>query len=174
MWRAFFFAVGTMLIILGIECLVVERFEVANSTRIPPFLAAMFNGQQSPTLGYPQANPQGFPPGYAQTGFVVPQSGSAFGPSRYDDQFQTSQSYYGGTPSALAGQLPSAQFSLAGFGSAPAQPGVAPLPQPSSVAAPRITRIIQPDDWIPWSLLAAGTLVVLYTNSTSRRGFTGE
>ena len=31
------------------------------------------------------------------------------------------------------------------------------------------TGVFRPQDWLPWSLLAAGALVVLYTNSLDLR-----
>ena len=42
MWRAFFFAVGTMLIILGLECLVSEHFVVSQG-RISKVLAKILD-----------------------------------------------------------------------------------------------------------------------------------
>jgi hypothetical protein len=34
----------------------------------------------------------------------------------------------------------------------------------------RTTHVIQPPEWVPWSLLSAGTVVVLYSFSIRRTG----
>jgi len=39
MWRAFFLAVGSTLILLGVQTLVVDHIVVANGTRVPGFVA---------------------------------------------------------------------------------------------------------------------------------------
>lgn len=129
MWRAFFFSIGIMLIILGLECLVAESF-VVHGARIPGVVAKVLDGtSKSPSAGQ-----------FAGSG------NSAFGPSRFNNQYQ---------PSGYS------QFSLAGYGS---QPNGA-APNTASIGAS--PRVVTPKEWMPWSLLAAGTLVVLYTNSTA-------
>jgi hypothetical protein len=40
-----------------------------------------------------------------------------------------------------------------------------PAPQPMQVS----DRVIRPPEWIPWSLVAAGTVVVLYSLTLPRR-----
>lgn len=169
MWRAFFFAVGTMLIILGVECLVVERF-VVQRARIPAAVAKVLDGTSKkvePGGNIAQAlSPSNQNPGSAS---------SSFGPSRFSDNFSNPGGYYGGVPSSRQSSNPNSGFSLAGFGQQ--STGIAPLTEArrnasQSPSSTRI-RIIQPKDWMPWSLLAAGTLVVLYTNTTSGRGFAG-
>jgi hypothetical protein len=69
---------------------------------------------------------------------------------------------------------------LAGFGDNNVVPTV-PIQQIQTsqdllrpLERPRRTQMLTPKDWMPWSLLAAGSLVVLYTNSTSRRSYSGE
>lgn len=90
MWRAFFFAVGAMLVIVGLECLMIESATIVT------------------------------------------------------DQPQTVQVSNGW------------------------------FQQPQAVQVG--TRTIRPPDWIPWSLIASGTVVVLYALSLPRRwsGKTGE
>lgn len=80
--------------------------------------------------------------------------GSRFQASPYSPQQDTNRSGNSG-------------FSLTGFGGSNAKSAAAgPL-------NPKGLRVIKTKDWMPWSLLAAGTLVVLYTNST-RRSFSGD
>jgi hypothetical protein len=172
MWRAFFFAVGTMLIILGLECLVTERF-VVQGARIPGFVAKVLDGASK----QPGSGPHGSNQSPAQTA-------SSFGPSRLNDNFagpyQPAGNYYGGVPSSSQGSNANPQFSLAGFGkqqstTAPATPpwqGVGR--QPNSGSTRVQSRVIQPKDWMPWSLLAAGSLVVLYTNTTAQRSLSND
>jgi hypothetical protein len=170
MWRAFFFAVGIMLIILGLECLVTEQFVVSDGTRFRAIVSGALDGEQKaprPQPAISSAQPQ------IATGFESRQGRSQFGPSRFDRspfdaQNQSGSSYYGGVPRSNSRNANS-QFSLAGFGT-PTQPAIAPLPRPRAVpASSGSTRVMRPKEWMPWSLLAAGTLIVLYTNSTSGR-----
>ncbi len=83
MWRAFFFAVGTMLVIVGVECLMIDSATIVTDR---------------------------------------PQS------------YQVSSSWFQPAQSIQVG-----------------------------------TRIIQPPDWIPWSLIASGTVVILYALTLPRR-----
>jgi hypothetical protein len=89
-WRAFFFAVGTMLTIVGLECLIIESATIVTDR---PQTVQVSNGWFQP-------------------------------------------------------------------------------PQTVQVG----TRTIRPPDWIPWSLIASGTVVVLYALSLPRRwsGKAGE
>jgi hypothetical protein len=82
-WRAFFLAIGTMLIIVGIECMLIE------------------------------------------SAVLVPDS---------TETTQVANAWY----------LP---------------------PQPMQVS----NRVIRPPEWIPWSLVAAGTIVVLYSLTIPKR-----
>ncbi len=174
MWRAFFFAVGTMLIILGLECLVTDSF-VVRGARIPGLVAKIFDGSsKQPITGTFGTNPS-----VAQgSGYQNPSGAgvSSFGPSRFSDNFagsnQPAGNYYGGAPSGSQGYNGNSQFSLAGFGRQ--QSDVAPMAQllagsgtsSNSTAGRQQNKILHPKDWMPWSLLAAGSLIVLYTNTT--------
>lgn len=170
MWRAFFFAVGTMLIILGVECLIVDSF-VVQKARIPAIVGKVLDGA-SKTIESEGKSLQSI------GGSNSASNGSPFGTSRFSDSFsnpsQNSANYYGGVPANNPAGSNSG-FSLAGFGQQ--QNGIAPLTGTQRNGSEKIssmpTRIIQPKDWMPWSLLAAGTIVVLYTNTTSGRAFSG-
>ena len=173
MWRSFFFAIGVMLIILGFECLIADRFEISNSARIPNALARIFNSDNSPSSESNSLansiNPQN---SLGNSNF----GGSQFGPSRFSSQFDNNQSltkpnYYGGASSASLRQPAKRPFSLAGFGGS--QNPNQTLPQTLLVPG-KNSRVVYTKDWMPWSLLAAGTLVVLYTNATTGRSFSGD
>jgi len=114
--------------------------------------------------------------------------GSRFGPSRFtDSQFSNTDlpsniGYYGGVPFSnrqSRNQQQGSQFSLAGYGGqgfngSSASGQVVGAGRFSPVTLGRGgSRIFKPSEWMPWGLLAIGTLVVLYTNSTGR-GFSRE
>ncbi len=84
MWRAFFFAVGTMLVIVGIECLLIDSATLASDRLAPE-------------------------------------------PVNYS-WFQQ--------------------------------------PEPMQLSSDRVVR---PPDWIPWSLIASGAVVILYAMTLPRR-----
>jgi hypothetical protein len=91
-WRAFFFAVGIYAIILGCECLVLDKVELS------PAIA----GKGSATAAYRQSN---------------------------GNPFQNSVYQY----------------------------------QPATEAAK--AKSFRPREWMPWSLIASGILIVVYTRS---------
>jgi hypothetical protein len=173
MWRALFLAIGIMLIIVGVECTVVGRFTISQEANLPPAIEKMLAGEgwAGSTFASPAPNnsgaaglaaphyasnvapPQPIPPNQGYGG--MPTVSSQHGPSRFsgnqlgNDQFSNSQ------------------FSLAGFGtrSAPA-PVAVPVQNRSGML-----RLVQTKDWMPWSLIAAGTIIVLYTKSVGRSDF---
>ncbi|MDA7924278.1 hypothetical protein N9061_01425 [bacterium] len=166
MWRAFFFAVGIMLIITGLECLVTQQF-VIHGARVPNFVAAMlFDGPKDTNV-----TPSNDALRMAQGGYQAPRStarNSGFGSSSFDDPYQTESNYRRQNGNQRS------DFSLAGFGqrrteNAPmAAPKVKQQNQ-TTLIGPDKTGVFRPQDWLPWCLLAAGTLVVLYTNSLDPR-----
>lgn len=135
MWRAFFYACGIMLIILGMECILVGRFMISKESAINR-VARKFLGSE---VGSAAQSPVGLANGYGS-------ASSSFGPSRFgDNPFSTA--------SNQRSQFNS-PFNLAG------QRSGAPM-----VANSKIGRIVHTEDWMPWSLIAAGTIVTLYTHS---------
>jgi hypothetical protein len=174
MWRSFFFAIGVMLIILGFECLIADRFEISNSARIPNAVARIFDSGNSPQSEFNQfANSTNAQNGFGNSNF----GGSQFGPSRFGSQFDNNQSltnanYYGGASSASLRQPARRPFSLAGFGGRSQSSNQT---SGQSLLVPgKNTRVVYTKDWMPWSLLAAGTLVVLYTNATTGRNYSSD
>ena len=165
MWRAFFFAIGTVLILLGLECLVTEQFVIADAAFVSQVLEGDQKAQGAESSVAMQTG--------ASSGIGSRLGGSRFGPSRFDRspfdvRNQANSNYYGGVPGSNVPN-PNSRFSLAGFGTQ-RQPSMASMPQPrAATRSNRSTRNIRPKEWMPWSFLAAGTLVVLYTNSLSGR-----
>jgi hypothetical protein len=93
MWKPFFWALGIFLVVLGAETLVVEKFVLSDSRRLPRLVSPTPYGNNNPST------PNFLPAGYQQT----------------------------------------------------------------KIAA--YNREIQTKDWMPWSLLAAGAITIMYTSS---------
>ena len=173
MWRAFFFAVGITFILLGLQCLVADSFVVSSQARLPGFVKKILN-EKSETTPANASSPIAL--GGASSGMpqmTGPNSGSRFGPSRFESQYN-SGNYYGGQAnqsrtSSQFNSQPDSQFSLAGYGSQANNSFQRMSAPPTAISAGKPSQILKTKDWMPWSLLAVGTLVVLYTNSSSRR-----
>ena len=168
MWCAFFFAVGIVLIILGLETLVVGRVAIASEGKVPALLAKILSEENRPVaapgLFTRQASANVAPPQQFTNYYGGAPSTAGYGQSRFSDQFGNDQ-FFGANPGLNGTARQNSQFSLAGFGQA----------NPSnSVATSQLTngsRIFRTQDWMPWSLVAAGAIIVLYTNSLTRRDF---
>ena len=146
MWRAFFFAVGATLIILGTQGLVVDHFEIANGTRVPRFLAKYLNAGGTKVVGQQNRGLVGVLNTQQRQAEQIAlnvqrdaqrastpsntrlprQNGSLFGPSRLaDSQFSNTNlppniSYYGGAPySNRQSPSPRTQFSSGANGPNP-------------------------------------------------------
>jgi hypothetical protein len=153
MWRALFLALGIVLVLAGIECLVVGRFMVQEA-RLPSAVKKALdkNGPVNPVSATVQsARPSSVAQGYGG----VPRTQSGYEPLRFsNDQF---------FPQAVAtGTESRAPFSLTGFGargnSGPTNQTVRPV------------KIVDTRDWMPWSLVAAGVIIMLYTNRLAPGG----
>ena len=164
MWRALFYAGGIVLIAVGIECIVVGRFTISQEARLPGFVDRILHENGTGTANWgnvPTAGGVAAPQPIQGYG-GVPSLSSRFGPSRFgSSQFGNDQFFGGANP--VVQPTGSAPFSLAGFGSSPST-GLAQ----QNWAKP--LKVVQTQDWMPWSLIAAGTVIVLYTNSLGRRG----
>jgi hypothetical protein len=180
MWRSFFLAVGIGLMVLGVEALVFERVLVNETAKLPKFLDGAFEKDLSNSFASPpnlagQANSQGqsYPALQNATASDVQRmpyaSGSRFGPSRFSGPRSGG---YGG---------PRVDLSRSGINSNTTQTGNAfPVSFPNEVNSagnnrridglgqPRGPRVIVSKEWMPWSLLAAGAIIFLYTSSHGR------
>lgn len=163
MWRAFFFAVGIILVVLGVECLVVDRFFVHQEGKVAGFVNKALNVIEPVKGNLPANTPNqagigpsgGFLPnqnGSSQNTFRT--GGSPFGPSRFQSPY--SQVQYTPNPGG-AGVYGGQSFQQTGF-------------RTQSTSAPQLKKAPRPvstKDWMPWCFLATGTIIILYTKSTS-------
>lgn len=162
MWRAFFYAVGYMTIFIGLQSLAFEHVQLAPGKDALQVVRGMLNedGDQ------PGLRPAGTV-NFAPTERVpAKSSGSAYGPSRF-----ASNGVGGGSFSATPYRNPNVGLGVVSGQSAEV-PRVDPIsyqtelkPSPPIKTSQRSGRVIQSKDWMPWSLLATGVIVVLYTRS---------
>ena len=196
MWRSFFLASGVFSILMGFQTLAVDQFNVVNFRRIPKMVASKALGyinspgnSQTVGSGLPQVSTNGYslPSGSYQPRQPLinqqpysPYGASAYGPSRYQgtqsgsfNRFGSNQSSQYQQPQNPFQQRPSTsgQTGLAGYsqpiGLAPGAYAGAP-PRQTGANNLAYPRIFKTQDWMPWSLMAVGTIIVLYTSR--RRG----
>jgi len=194
MWRSLFYSAGIGLFALGLQTLVVEHVTVPKNTKFQKLVRKVFSDDNKPQFAVNQTGqPQltGLPgnqfgqnfTGQAQAPFqrsVANQSfgtntGSRFGPSRFAGPAYGTG--YGGqrvnsASTGGASQFNAPQFGgsqqfqnrtnaqLTGFSTGPAGPVTNNLPQMQKFVI---------KEWMPWSLLASGALIFLYTHSHQRR-----
>lgn len=163
MWRAFFYATGFVLLLLGIESLVFERVQLASGGGMSDFATRMFeraslvSGSGS-SQGVTKASSE------AAANSAGRSARSAFGPSRFADGFGGNNTF-SATPfrsnssGGVSGQVP--RVDLASYAS--------PVPSRATASRRRASgKYVYARDWMPWSLLAVGSIVLLYTRSMTR------
>ncbi len=136
-----------MLIILGIECVAVARFAFSPESSLPQFIKqpwfTSYSPEQPAPSDYALNAPNG---GFGQSGGYG--HASQYGPSRFNNN----------------------PFQVAS-GSIPTQ-GASPFNLPSANNGQRTPQLsssyFKTEEWMPWSLIAAGTIVTLYTHSLYR------
>ena len=179
MWRSFFLAVGIGLMGLGVEALVFERVVVNQTAKLPNFLNGLFEKNYSDSLAIAENFPSQSTPTFQDSGIQNPNasnfqrvpysSTSRFGPSRFSGP--QSGGYGGGrvdlsrsgisTNNAQAATASPVSFANdANPASSSRDSGIA-----SQIQGP---RTIVTKDWMPWSLLATGVIIFLYTSSHGR------
>ena len=179
MWRALFYAIGSMTILLGIQSLAFEQVQMApgkDALQIVKRLLRDGDGGGSGALAPVRVD---VPNNLGNNQPFRTASDSSFGPSRF------SNGGFGGTTFSAApyrdlttnnglgigsGQstaVPRAQ--LASYQTRSAQVGG--TTQVGGTGGPLLSpgRVIRSKDWMPWSLLAIGALIILYTRSVGRR-----
>jgi len=161
MWRSFFFAVGIILILIGLQCLMVENFRVDKNSRIFAVAAKANRALDSSPPGN-FANRQRF---------SLPSAESYYGgPSRFHNPNYPTQPGYGGrTQFGQQSLLPVNQVSN------PLQVGIG-NGSGNLLGGPRVKalRSYPVKDWMPWGFLAAGTIISLYTNSTRHSRYSDD
>lgn len=167
--------------ILGVEALVFERVVVSETAKLPKFFNGLFEESPAETFAVPH-----YLPGQADRGQQPPllqasnapqfqrvpySSESRFGPSRFSGPRSGN---YGG---------PRVDLSRSGINANSNQtPNAFPVSLPNGANAAGVTGDFRPPgptagpktiltkDWMPWSLLAAGAIIFLYTSSHGRSG----
>ena len=179
MWRSFFLAVGIGLMLLGVEALVFERVVVNESAKLPNFLNGLFEkdlsdsfakANYSPGQGNPVFQNPSFQTANASNFQRVPYaSESRFGPSRFSGP--RTGNYGGGRVDlSRSGIISNNSQTGNAFpvsfpnGANPAGLGGG-IGDPNQIRGP---KTILTKDWMPWSLLAAGAIIFLYTSSHGR------
>ena len=191
MWRSFFYALGVGLMVLGGEALIFERVTINPDAKLPAFAQRMLtpdtagpnfarDGQDQYAFARSQQAggiPNAVGPNAAgQVPRVLPASSNAgngyssqsrFGPSRFAGP---ANGGYGGGRIGF-GQNSQLGNPQAGRGSTPTQLASASTTvaarYPSGRRGPRKQIITK--DWMPWSLIAVGAVVFLYTHTSGRR-----
>ena len=168
MWRSFFFAVGTMLIILGAQCIIVGEFSVSTDSSIAKIGKRVINSGQNAFSSNEMAvelQQAGMPTetnysrGYGgQLGGNSSQRNSTYGDSRMSGNRFGNDQFFNAIPTSSNSNSP---FQL---------PGRANSTNPTQTVSQSLgqtakPKVIQTEDWMPWSLIAAGAIVVLYTKS---------
>jgi hypothetical protein len=152
MWRSFFFAVGIFLFAGGLQCLMFEQFFIDQNNRVLTIAKRAGNAAKSS----------------AQDSYREFAAQPQTQPSR--PEFSLPSSYYGG---ASRFQSPSynnqtiANELQAGFQSNTPQGGLAGA---NSAGGAKSLSPYRVNDWVPWCLLAVGTIVCLYTQSLGQQG----
>lgn len=173
MWRSFFFAVGIIFVLLGIQCLLVDQFYVNQNGKLSDLFNKVLNvvDPQKPDgsqIGASSTNPNlagaNFNP--SSRTMTLPQYGSQYGPSRFQaSPYSPAQNGYG-NPTSYGGQ----PFQNAGFAQPVANTSIGGTSEASRPSA-KPPRPVQTKDWMPWCFIAAGTIISLYTKSLRNYSF---
>lgn len=181
MWRSLFYAVGIALFVSGLQGLVVDHVLVPKNTKLQKLIRKILSDDNSAVQKNVAVQPAVATnsnlqaPLYGQTGtgsqpYGGVNTGSRFGPSRFSGVAYGTG--YGG------GRVNSPGQNAPGFGGLQNQnQGNAQLAGfrsngPSASAAPQNPVALQKfvvREWMPWSLLASGAIIFLYTHTIHRR-----
>ncbi len=169
MWRSLFLAVGIYSLLLGGQTLVVDQFLTAGPRDLPGIRdsnAANINQASYSAPGYYNTNSQANP--FARNAAnPAPNIDPAVNDNRYLTGLQHSPYQLTGYGSGNNGGSYDSGYRTDGFSTGGDQYETAFQPAPGSLVR---QRIIRTKDWMPWSLIAFGSVVVIYTTSFSRRG----
>ncbi len=168
MWRSFFYSAGIGLFVLGLQALVIDHVVVPKNTKVQNLIRKIL-ADDKPANGGNMANPQAVAAAsnQAYNNFGSRFGASRFGPSQYSGSaFGTG---YGGQktspqdrPAASSGYQPQGNNAqLAGYQTAGS----------NAVATKKPSQLqkLQIREWMPWSLLASGAIIFLYTHTHHRR-----
>lgn len=187
MWRSLFYAVGIGLFGLGVQGLILDQVLIPKNTRLQNLIRKVVSndGARNQNLGavspqsvantaYPGWEPQANPSQAQQSQnsrFANFNSGSRYGPSRfagpaygtgYGGARVSSTPQNGSNFGNLLGQPRNTQ--LAGYEGSRSNQQTRQGQQPVGGMQTFVVR-----EWMPWSLLASGAIVFLYTRTMDRR-----
>jgi hypothetical protein len=189
MWRSFFYAVGIGLFLMGGQALVTDHVVVPKDTRLQKLITKVLSDGESKSADNPvvqatatqpyQAQYGQFPnagqfpnPGSGLGGNYAYNSGSRFGPSRFSGP---TYGDYGNGPGnfgqqAQNGFLSGSQNQFGNQPQTPAQLAAYRGVSSTENARPKVAmQKFRIREWMPWSLLAAGAIIFLYTHSLNGR-----
>ena len=183
MWRSFFYAVGIGLFALGLEGLVFDHVLIPKDMKIQKLIKRIVSDRPAgPNLNagvdqqYPNFDQRAnsVPTQASQTSrFAGFDSGSRYGPSRFAGPAYGA-GYGGGRVGS--GSIPvsgSNVDNFQGLGQGNAQfAGYQGNRGNETLAGPQRTgglQIFMIREWMPWSLLASGAIIFLYTRTVDRR-----
>jgi hypothetical protein len=190
MWRSLFYAIGISLFAFGLQALVLDHVIVPKNSRVQNLIRKIMS-DDAPRVVSNAVNPQIVAGGYdLQNGgnwnaqqAPTPQpnqsfgynSGSRFGPSRFGPSQFSGPAYgtgYGGA------RISPDQAARRTFNSQPTQGTNAQLAgfragttNVSAAQKPVVMQKFEIREWMPWSLLASGAIIFLYTHTVERRRF---
>lgn len=197
MWRSFFYAVGIGLFLLGGQALVTDHVVVPKNNRLQKLITKVFSDGDAATPAVANSNASGTNGAIndaagglfqgratnnagnafagnpaAQAGNYGYDTGSRYGPSRFSGpafggyggarltpQQQQQQNF---SPRSNAQTQAQAQAQLAAYRGNGA---------PARVKPRTPMQQFKIREWMPWSLLAAGSIIFLYTHSLRGRNY---
>ena len=175
MWRSFFLAVGIFTILVGLETMVVDHVIMTNVRRIPKMVTGKAKGMvnaPAPVVAQNQPVTARSQPRFQMPTFNRPlNSGpSARRPTTYrGTQSATFNRVLDSSGSSQTNRSPGNGFPrLQNRGNNLAAQPVATTPTAPQPSRLKRSRIVETKDWMPWSLLATGTIIILYTHSLGR------
>jgi len=198
MWRSFFYSIGIGLFVLGLQSLVVDHVTVPKDTKLQKLIKKILSDDKpkvaaaqaippaieiQPAYGnqsaYGNANSYGNQPNWnqqnqqaqyrpANQSFGGVNNGSRFGPSRF-----AGPAYGTGYGGPRVTSMPSNQSNFRGQYQNGPNAQLAGYRAPDS-ARPAVKKQVAIQkvlvrEWMPWSLLASGAIIFLYTHTLHRR-----
>ncbi|MDA8563017.1 hypothetical protein N9L06_01050 [Mariniblastus sp.] len=181
MWRALSYAIGSMMILLGVQSLAFEQVQLAPGKDALQIVKRLLRDEGSgsgavnsggvnsggvnsvtrPNDGqrvFQSANASTFAPSrFPNGGF----GGTTFSAAPYRDLTQSGGL---GIRSGQSTNVPRVDLASFQTGQSETQ-----LSAGSTTLVEKPGRVIRSKDWMPWSLLAIGSLIVLYTRSFGAR-----
>ena len=169
MWRSFFYAIGIGLFTLGAEGLVLDSVVVQKNGKIQKLISKILSDDSAntsqPGTAVTTTPPSEFASRPASNGWngqpFSGNAGSRFGPSRFSGPAYGN--YGGARLNSPGNSIPqsnnTANAQLTAYrGSVASEP---------NFDTKRFSNF-SIREWMPWSLLALGAIIFLYTHSTSR------